>query len=224
MNGYNFTERVRRALSDARKHAVDLRHEYVGTEHILLGLLDNDGVAPAALENLGVDLKEVSRKIYELVKARPADSTVAAAAASGGLLGALADTIGLQKRGPDLPYTSRAKKSLEFAMSEARDLNHSYVGTEHVLLGIVREEHGIAAQVLTSFGITLPGLRAETLRLLGTEIPERSVDAAPQHRHDDSPDLETAITLVIEHGDGRIEAKKFRKTKDAVSFLNGLER
>jgi ATP-dependent Clp protease ATP-binding subunit ClpC len=224
MNGYNFTERVRRALSDARKHAVDLGHEYVGTEHILLGLLDNDGVAPAALESLGVDLKGVSRKIYELVKPRPADSTVAAAAASGGLLGAIAETIGLQKHGPDLPYTSRAKKSLELAMTEARDLDHTYVGTEHLLLGLMREERGVAAQVLTSFGITVAGLREETLRLLGAELPERSVDVAPKKPRDDAPDVETAITLVIEHGDGRIEAKKFRKTEDAVSFLNGLER
>ena len=222
MNGYNFTERVRRVLSDARKNSVDLGHEYVGTEHILLGLLDNDGIAPAALESLGVDLKEVRRKVYELIKPRPADSTVTAAAASGGLLGAIAETIGL-KHGRDLPYTSRAKKSLEFAMTEARELDHSYVGTEHLLLGLMREERGVAAQVLTSFGITVAGVRAETLRLLGTEVPETSVDVAPKKRRDDTPDTEAAITLVIEHRDGRIEAKKFRNTGDAVSFLNGLE-
>src|SRR5439155_320685 len=73
--------------------------------------------------------------------------------------------------GPDLPYTSRAKKVLELAMSEARELNHSYVGTEHLLLGLLREEKGIAAQVLTDAGVNLEQARAETLRLLGSEMP-----------------------------------------------------
>ena len=77
-----------------------------------------------------------------------------------------------QAAGPDLPYTSRAKKVLELAMSEARELNHSYVGTEHLLLGLLREEKGIAAQVLTDAGVNLEPARAETLRLLGTEMPQ----------------------------------------------------
>ena len=222
MNGYNFTERVRRVLSDARKQSVSLGHEYVGTEHILLGLLDNGGVAPAAMENLGVDLNDVRRRVMELIKPRPADSGVTAAAASGGLLGAIAETMGL-RHGHDLPYTSRAKKTLELAMSEARSLDHSYVGTEHLLLGLMREERGVAAQVLTSFGLTVAGVREETLRLLGPELPERPVDAAAEQRRDGATDMETSITLVIEHRDGRIEAKKFRSTGDAVSFLNGLE-
>src|SRR5206468_11817599 len=73
--------------------------------------------------------------------------------------------------GPNLPYTSRAKKVLEFAMSEARELNHAYVGTEHLLLGVLREEKGIGAQVLTAAGVTLQQARAETMRLRGTEMP-----------------------------------------------------
>src|SRR2546429_183694 len=150
MNGYNFTDRVRKVLQMAREEAARLHHEYVGTEHILLGLIrEGEGVAAAVLTNLNVDLEEIKQKIEETVK-----KGKAAAAA-----------------GPDLPYTSRAKKVLELAMSEARELNHSYVGTEHLLLGLLREEKGIAAQVLTDAGVNLEQARAETLRLLGSEMP-----------------------------------------------------
>jgi ATP-dependent Clp protease ATP-binding subunit ClpC len=150
MNGYNFTDRVRKVLQMAREEAARLHHEYVGTEHILLGLIrEGEGVAAAVLTNLNVDLEEIQQKIEETVK-----KGKSAAAA-----------------GPDLPYTSRAKKVLELAMSEARELNHSYVGTEHLLLGLLREEKGIAAQVLTDAGVNLEQARAETLRLLGSEMP-----------------------------------------------------
>ena len=150
MNGYNFTERVRKVLAMAREEAARLHHEYVGTEHILLGLIrEGEGVAAAVLQNLSVDLDDIQQKIEETVKKGKAATAT----------------------GPDLPYTSRAKKVLELAMSEARELNHSYVGTEHLLLGLLREEKGIAAQVLTDAGVNLDAARAETLRLLGTEMP-----------------------------------------------------
>src|ERR687886_2796952 len=150
MNGYNFTERVRKVLAMAREEAARLHHEYVGTEHILLGLIrEGEGVAAAVLQNLSVDLDEIQQKIEETVKKGKAATAT----------------------GPDLPYTSRAKKVLELAMAEARELNHSYVGTEHLLLGLLREEKGIAAQVLTDAGVNLEAARAETLRILGTEMP-----------------------------------------------------
>ena len=156
MNGYNFTERVRKVLAMAREEAARLHHEYVGTEHILLGLIrEGEGVAAAVLQNLSVDLDEIQQKIEETVKKGKAAQTT----------------------GPDLPYTSRAKKVLELAMSEARELNHSYVGTEHLLLGLLREEKGIAAQVLTDTGVNLDAARAETLRLLGTEMPQGGATA-----------------------------------------------
>jgi ATP-dependent Clp protease ATP-binding subunit ClpC len=144
----------------AREEAARLHHEYVGTEHILLGLIrEGEGVAAAVLTNLNVDLEEIQQKIEETVK-----KGKAAAAA-----------------GPDLPYTSRAKKVLELAMTEARELNHSYVGTEHLLLGLLREEKGIAAQVLTDAGVNLEQSRAETLRLLGSDMPQASAGgSAPQ--------------------------------------------
>ncbi|MEA3245265.1 MAG: ATP-dependent Clp protease ATP-binding subunit, partial [Gemmatimonadota bacterium] len=150
MNGYNFTERVRKVLAMAREEAARLHHEYVGTEHILLGLIrEGEGVAAAVLQQLNVDLDEVQQKIEETVKKGKA----------------------AQATGPDLPYTSRAKKVLELAMGEARDLNHSYVGTEHLLLGLLKEEKGLAAQVLTEAGVNLDAARTETLRLLGTDMP-----------------------------------------------------
>jgi ATP-dependent Clp protease ATP-binding subunit ClpC len=145
---YNFTDRVRKVLAMARDEAIRLQHDYVGTEHILLGLIrEGEGVAAAVLTNLSADLDQVHERIEESVKRGKA-------------------TIALG----ELPYTSRAKKVLEFAMAEARELNHSYVGTEHLLLGLLREEKGIAAQVLNSLGISLEDARAETLKVLGSEV------------------------------------------------------
>src|ERR671917_787889 len=147
MNGYNFTERVRKVLAMAREEAARLHHEYVGTEHILLGLIrEGEGVAAAVLQNLSVDLEQIHERIEESV--RKGKATIA--------LG-------------ELPYTSRAKKVLEYAMAEARELNHSYVGTEHLLLGLLREEKGIAAEVLNQLGVTLEEARRQTLKLLGSE-------------------------------------------------------
>jgi ATP-dependent Clp protease ATP-binding subunit ClpC len=145
---YNFTDRVRKVLAMAREEAIRLQHDYVGTEHILLGLIrEGEGVAAAVLTNLSVDLDQVHERVEDSV--RKGKATIA--------LG-------------ELPYTSRAKKVLEFAMAEARDFNHSYVGTEHLLLGLLREEKGIAAQVLNSLGVTLEEARAETLKVLGSDV------------------------------------------------------
>ncbi len=145
---YNFTDRVRKVLAMAREEAIRLQHDYVGTEHILLGLIrEGEGVAAAVLTNLNVDLEQIHERVEESV--RKGKATIA--------LG-------------ELPYTSRAKKVLEFAMAEARDFNHSYVGTEHLLLGLLREEKGIAAQVLNSLGVTLDEARDETLKVLGSDV------------------------------------------------------
>jgi ATP-dependent Clp protease ATP-binding subunit ClpC len=145
---YNFTDRVRKVLAMAREEAIRLQHDYVGTEHILLGLIrEGEGVAAAVLTNLSVDLGQIHERVEESV--RKGKATIA--------LG-------------ELPYTSRAKKVLEFAMAEAREFNHSYVGTEHLLLGLLREEKGIAAQVLNSLGVSLEEARAETLKVLGSDV------------------------------------------------------
>ncbi len=145
---YNFTERVRKVLAMARQEAIRLQHDYVGTEHILLGLVgEGEGVAAHVLSSLGVEVETVHKQVEESV--RKGKATIA--------LG-------------ELPYTSPAKKVLEFAMTEARELNHSYVGTEHLLLGLLREKKGIAAQVLNALGATIDEAREETLKVLGSEI------------------------------------------------------
>ncbi len=149
---YNFTDRVRKVLAMARDEAGRLQHDYVGTEHILLGLIrEGEGVAAAVLSNLAANLEQIHEQVEASVK--PGKATIA--------LG-------------ELPYTTRAKKVLEFAMTEARELNHSYVGTEHLLLGLLREEKGIAAQVLNAVGITLEDARAETLKVLGSDVGGQS--------------------------------------------------
>jgi len=154
---YNFTDRVRKVLAMAREEAIRLQHDYVGTEHILLGLIrEGEGVAAAVLTNLNVDLDEVHDRVEDSV--RKGKATIA--------LG-------------ELPYTSRAKKVLEFAMTEAREFNHSYVGTEHLLLGLLREEKGIAAQVLNDLGIMLEDARAETLKVLGSDVTGPAGGAEP---------------------------------------------
>src|SRR6266571_515502 len=134
MNGYNFTDRVRRVLQRAREEAARLGHDYVGSEHVLLGLLGEEGgQAAVVLRGHKIDRAALRQRVVaELRPGRPG-------------------TAG----GPDLPYTSRAKKVLEFAMVSARELGHRYVGTEHLLLGLLREEKGIPARLLADAGITL---------------------------------------------------------------------
>ena len=195
MQGYNFTERVRKVLAMAREESARLHHEYVGTEHILLGLIrEGEGVAAAVLQNLNVDLDDVRERIEEHVKK------------------------GIRANiGPDLPYTTRAKKVLELAMDEARALNHSYVGTEHLLLGLLREERGIAAQVLTSLGAKLTEVRAETLRLLGAEIPPaRDRGERTRASHATRP---VRFTIQIDYDGGAWSENKFEKATDAIAFL-----
>ena len=158
MSGYSFTDRVRRALQLAREEAARLHHQYVGPEHILLGLIrDGESVAARVLIGLKVDLKTIPQKIEQAVK--PGGATVT---------------------GPDLPYTSRAKRILELAMMEARKLNHAYVGTEHLLLGVLREGASAAAEVLTGAGVTLEKARTETARLLSIEPPAERERLEPE--------------------------------------------
>ncbi len=152
-----FTERARRVLTLAQEEAHRFNHNYIGTEHILLGLVrEGDGVAAKVLGNLGVELNKV-RSAVEFIIGR-GDRTV---------LG----EIGL---------TPRAKKVIELAVDEARRLTHSYIGTEHLLLGLVREGEGIAAGVLESLGVNLERVRAETTRILSQSSPQAATAGARQ--------------------------------------------
>src|SRR5260221_8064685 len=138
-----FTERARKVLSLAQDEAQRFNHNYIGTEHLLLGLVrEGDGVAAKVLSNLGVDLAQV-RATVELIMGR-------------------GDRIVLGEIG----LTPRAKKVIELAVDEARRLNHHYIGTEHLLLGLVREGEGIAAAVLESLGVNLEKVRPQTIQVL----------------------------------------------------------
>ncbi len=144
-----FTERARRVLTLAQEEAQRFNHNYIGTEHLLLGLVrEGDGIAAKVLANLGVELSKV-RSAVEFIIGR-GDRAV---------LG----EIGL---------TPRAKKVIELSVDEARRLNHHYIGTEHLLLGLVREGEGIAAGVLESLGVNLERVRAETTRVLSQTTPQ----------------------------------------------------
>src|SRR6266702_3749753 len=138
-----FTERAKKVLVLAQEEAQGFNHNYIGTEHLLLGLIRvEDGLAAKALQNLGLGLDQV-RSAVEFIIGR-GDRMV----------------IG------DISLTPRAKKVIELAVEEARRLNHNYIGTEHLLLGLVREGEGIASGVLESLGVNLDRVRQETLRVL----------------------------------------------------------
>jgi ATP-dependent Clp protease ATP-binding subunit ClpA len=148
MQGYNFTNRVREVLAGARDEAARLRHEDVRSQHLLLALLRDDAsVACHVIESFGVSLDDVERRLEETAKVGSEPH---------------------ENRPQDLAYSSRAKKVLELSMAEARHLEHSYVGTQHLLLGLIREDHGVAFQTLASFGITLDPARKRVLEILGT--------------------------------------------------------
>ncbi len=140
-----FTDRARKVMQLANQEAQRFNHEYIGTEHILLGLIkEGSGVAANVLKNLDVDLRKIRLEVEKLVQSGP-------------------DMVTMGK----LPQTPRAKKVIEYSMEEARNLGHNYVGTEHILLGLLREQEGVAAQVLMNLGLKLEEVREEVLNLLG---------------------------------------------------------
>ena len=146
-----FTERARRVLTLAQEEAQRFNHNYIGTEHLLLGLVrEGDGVAAKVLSNLNVELNKV-RSAVEFIIGR-----------------------GDRQSGGEIGLTPRAKKVIELAVDEARRLGHSYIGTEHILLGLVREGEGIAAGVLESLGVNLERVRAETTRILAQTQPQQA--------------------------------------------------
>ncbi len=163
----NFTERLGRVLEMARDEAVRLNHEYVGTEHILLGLIrEGGGVGTTVLHNLNVSPQKVRREIEAIHVLDFLRFLKKTAVTPHVQMGHLA-SVPLR----DLPYTSRARKVLDLAMAEAVKMRHNYVGTEHVLLGLIREENGIAAQVLAERGVTYASASGEVLRLLDASTP-----------------------------------------------------
>jgi ATP-dependent Clp protease ATP-binding subunit ClpC len=138
-----FTDRARRAIVLAQEDARLLDHNYIGTEHLLLGLIhEGDGVAAKALASLGISLTDARAQVEEII-------------GRGG-----------QAPSPHIPFTPRAKKVLELALREALDLGHNYIGTEHILLGLIREGEGVAAQVLVRLGADLSRVRQQVIQVL----------------------------------------------------------
>jgi len=144
-----FTERARKVIVYAKEEARRFNHDYIGTEHLLLGLIrEGEGVAAAVLQKLGLDLETIRLEVEKLVQAGPATQVVG-----------------------DIPFTPRSKKALELSAEEARALGHNYIGTEHLLLGLVKEGEGMAYRVLLNLGLDLGKLRNEVMELLGSGIP-----------------------------------------------------
>ncbi len=167
-----FTDRARKVMSLARQEALRLRSEYIGTEHILLGLLlEGTGVAARVLKNMQVDLRKVRQEIEKRVGAAGAS---AAAAAAGG------STAPPAHQG-QLPFTPKARKVLDWAQEEAGSLGVDYLGTEHLLLGLLRETDGVAAEVLRGLEVKLEDVREEALEILGADMPQTTHEekAAP---------------------------------------------
>src|SRR5580692_4609546 len=166
-----FTDRARKVMALANQEAQRFNHEYIGTEHILLGLVkEGSGVGANVLKNLDVDLRKVRLEVEKLVKSGP-------------------DMVTMGK----LPQTPRAKKVIEYAIEEARNLNHNYVGTEHLLLGLLREHDGVAAQVLMNLGLKLEEVREEVLNLLGAgvESEEPQQQEKPGKKKSQTPALDS---------------------------------
>ncbi len=148
----HFTDRARKVMQFANQEAIRCNHEYIGTEHILLGLIkEGSGVAANVLKSLNIDPNRVRGEIEKIIMAGP-------------------DKVTTGK----LPKTPRANRVIELAIDEAKNLNHNYVGTEHLLLGLVREGEGVASQVLMNLGLSLAAIREEILNLLG-HAPDKPV-------------------------------------------------
>jgi len=149
-----FTDRARRVIVLAQEEARMLYHGYIGTEHILLGLVrEDEGVAARALESLGISLAAVRQQVEEI--------------------------IGQGEQAPSghIPFTPRAKKVLELSRRESRQLGHNYIGTEHILLGLIREGDGVAAQVLVTLGADLNRMRQQVIQLLHGHSAEEPISA-----------------------------------------------
>jgi ATP-dependent Clp protease ATP-binding subunit ClpC len=192
-----FTERAQRVILIAQEEAKRLNHDYVGTEHILLGLIAlGEGVAAQVLANLGVDLRRVRAEIEKIVGT--GDNVM--------LLG-------------EIPFTPRAKKVLELAVEEAQNMGHSHVGTEHLLLGLIREEEGVAAQVLENLGVRLDIVREEVISLLGEGQPGPA-PAAPAR----SSQTKSKTPTLDEFGRDLTQMAKDSKLDPVIGRADEIER
>jgi ATP-dependent Clp protease ATP-binding subunit ClpA len=187
-----FTDRARRVVVLAQEEARLLNHDYVGTEHLLLGMIaEGQGVAAKALESLGIRLEAVRAQVEEVIGQ------------------------GQQAPSGHIPFTPRAKKVLELSLREAQQLGHDYVGTEHLLLGLVREGEGVAAQVLVKLGADLPRVRRQVVQLLSGSAggPEAAAGMRP-----------VAMTVPEELREAGEQLAEVRRQKEAAIQAQDFDR
>jgi ATP-dependent Clp protease ATP-binding subunit ClpA len=187
-----FTDRARRVIVLAQEEARLLNHNYIGTEHLLLGLAhEGQGVAAKALESLGIRLEALRSQVQEI--------------------------IGQGKSAPigHIPFTPRAKKVLELSLREAKQLGHNYIGTEHILLGLIREGEGVAAQVLVKLGADLPRVRQQVVQLLRGSVGSAEAAAGTRLVHmsvpEDLREAEEQLAQVRRQKEAAIDAEDFER-------------
>ena len=200
-----FTDRARRVVVLAQEEARLLNHNYIGTEHILLGLIhEGEGVAARALEGLGINLESVRSQVVEIIGQ------------------------GSQAPTGHIPFTPRAKKVLELSLREALQLGHNYIGTEHILLGLIREGEGVAAQVLRKLGAELHKVRQTVIQLLsgvqgegGEGEPSRSGGSSRSSSGDSGG---TGSAVLDQFGRNLTTLARERKLDVVIGRANEIER
>ena len=169
------TDRAKKIMALANQEAQRFNHEYLGTEHILLGLVkEGSCVGAQVLKNLKIDLRQVRTKVEELIKKGPEMAVMG-----------------------NLPKTPRAKKVIEYAIEEARNLKHGWVGSEHLLLGLLREQDGVAAQVLIALGLNLEKVRKEVLRTVDPKDESDAVQTPPAPTETEIEEKLLALVVVL---------------------------
>lgn len=198
MAGYDFTTRVRGSLIKAREDAQRRNHDYVGTEHLLLGLLaEEDALVMDVLDNLSANSMVLQQAVEQRLTAGQPGRRV--------------------RPTTDLPYTSRARVVLDQAIATAHEFGDGYVGTQHLLLGLIRETHGIAAQSLAAAGLTEPRLKREVVRILQGE----GVAAMLDDTGSEPAEIQVPLSIAVEvrYGDGTLAKKVFASKDAAIGFL-----
>ena len=197
-----FTDRARRVVVLAQEEARLLNHNYIGTEHILLGLIhEGEGVAARGLESLGINLDSVRSQVVEIIGQ------------------------GQQSPSGHIPFTPRAKKVLELSLREALQLGHNYIGTEHILLGLIREGEGVAAQVLQKLGADLPKVRQTVIQLLsGVSGEEQQTAGASQQSRGGSESTPSGSTVLDQFGRNLTQAARDRKLDPVIGRATEIER
>jgi hypothetical protein len=203
-----FTDRARKIIALSNSEAQRFNHEYLGTEHLLLGIVkEGSGVAANVLKNLKIDLRLVRLEVEKLVKSGP-------------------DMVTMGK----LPHTPRVKRVFEYAVEQAKKLNHNYIGSEHLLLGLLCERDGIAVQVLLNLGVTLDVVRVEILNLLGAGVPadeppifSPSVPPLTNCFEDSFANLDTQLRVLLAHLMVSAPQDTIREGMDILDALTAIK-